>query len=69
MNNATCPHHSDCPTICEPNEVKCPETGTDDNGCKLKQIGGDKEAKILNVGANAVNSYDNDLIWFYSKLN
>ena len=35
MDNATCPHHTDCPTICEPNEVKCPVTETDDNGCKL----------------------------------
>jgi len=35
MDNATCPHHSDCPTICEPHEVKCEITKTDDNGCKL----------------------------------
>merc|ERR1719167_2125088 len=30
MNNATCPDHSVCPTICEPTEVKCPVTDTDD---------------------------------------
>merc|ERR1712066_97426 len=35
MDNSTCPDHSDCPTICEPYEVKCPVTDTDDNGCKL----------------------------------
>lgn len=35
MDNATCPDHSDCPTICEPYEVKCPVTDTDDQGCKL----------------------------------
>jgi hypothetical protein len=36
MDNATCPHHSDCPTICEPYEVKCEIIKTDDNGCKLE---------------------------------
>ena len=35
MNNATCPDHSVCPTICEPTEVKCPVTDTDDMNCKL----------------------------------
>jgi len=36
MDGATCPEHSDCPTICEPYEVKCPNDNVDANNCKLK---------------------------------
>ena len=39
----------------------------DENGSTLKFVGGDKEAKILNVGASAVDSHDNDLIWLYTS--
>lgn len=39
----------------------------DKEGCGLTHVGGDKEAKILNVGAGAVDAHDNDLIWYYTS--
>ena len=37
-NDEFCPDHSVCPVICQPNEVLCPCTCEDDNGCKLPDI-------------------------------
>lgn len=39
----------------------------ENEGRTLTQVGGDKEAQILNVGASAVDAYDNDLIWYYTS--
>ena len=39
----------------------------DNDGSALSLVGGDKEAKILNVGAGAVDALENDLIWYYTS--
>ena len=33
-----CPEHSYCPTICQPNEVLCPVSEKDENGCDLPDV-------------------------------
>ena len=33
-----CPDNSVCPTVCEPYELRCNQTGVDDNGCTLPDL-------------------------------
>ena len=39
----------------------------ENDGTVLNFVGGDDEAKILNVSTSAINSYDNDYIWIHTS--